>query len=405
MNEAEKDEVVLLYLDDIIPNRFQPREVFDERALKELAVSIKEHGVIQPIIVRNINGKYEIIAGERRYKASALAGLTKIPAIIRNLDDKESSKVALLENLQRKNLNAIAEARTYQKILELDEMTQEDLAKTMGKSQSAVANKIRLLSLPDEVQESLLKEQISERHARALLNVSDLKVQKELLKKVINEKISVRMLEEEINKLYPKESNGENIPTPSEVSPSASEFLNSNPLTPTGVDIKEESDNYGKVVIAPPEGEEGRFINYGEINKDNNEEFDESKAVPQINVDTIKEQAQDINPDEHKADIDNILNIGAKNLTPADKIDNEIINEEGKKSEDYFKAPDLTDIPNTNISNINPFDNGIEENYTLEIAQDKIKALIEDIRNKGMNITADEMDFPNSYQIIIKLEK
>ena len=102
----EKDEVVQLYLDDIIPNRFQPREIFDERALKELAVSIKEHGVIQPIIVRSVtNGKYEIIAGERRYKASALAGLTKIPAIVRNLDDKESSKVALLENLQRKNLN------------------------------------------------------------------------------------------------------------------------------------------------------------------------------------------------------------------------------------------------------------------------------------------------------------
>ena len=105
MFNTEKDEVVQLYLDDIIPNRFQPREIFDERALKELAVSIREHGVIQPIIVRSVaNGKYEIIAGERRYKASALAGLTKIPAIIRNLDDKESSKVALLENLQRKNL-------------------------------------------------------------------------------------------------------------------------------------------------------------------------------------------------------------------------------------------------------------------------------------------------------------
>ena len=115
MNEV-REEITQLYLDDIIPNRFQPREIFDEKALKELAASIKEHGVIQPIIVRNIGGKYEIIAGERRYKASALAGLTKIPAIIRNLDDKESSKVALLENLQRKDLNAIEEARTYQKI-------------------------------------------------------------------------------------------------------------------------------------------------------------------------------------------------------------------------------------------------------------------------------------------------
>ena len=133
--QNNENEIVYLYLDDIIPNRFQPRQIFDEKALKELAVSIKEHGVIQPIIVRNIGNKYEIIAGERRYKASALAGLTKIPAIVRNLDDKESSKVALLENLQRKNLNPIEEARTYQKILELDQMTQEELAKTMGKSQ------------------------------------------------------------------------------------------------------------------------------------------------------------------------------------------------------------------------------------------------------------------------------
>ena len=201
MQEQNKDEVVYLYLDDIIPNRFQPREVFDERALKELAVSIKEHGVIQPIIVRNVNGKYEIIAGERRYKASALAGLTKIPAIIRNLDDKESSKVALLENLQRRNLNPIEEARTYQKILELDQMTQEELAKTMGKSQSAVANKIRLLGLSDEVQEALLKEQISERHARTLLNIPDKKKQKEMFKKVNSERVRVRKLEQEIKQM------------------------------------------------------------------------------------------------------------------------------------------------------------------------------------------------------------
>ena len=170
MNTENKDEVVYLYLDDIIPNRFQPREVFDEKALKELALSIREHGVIQPIIVRNVsNGKYEIIAGERRYKASALAGLTKIPALIRNLDDKESSKVALLENLQRRNLNPVEEARTLQKILELDQMTQEELAKSMGKSQSSVANKLRLLNLPDEVLDALLKEQISERHALIML--------------------------------------------------------------------------------------------------------------------------------------------------------------------------------------------------------------------------------------------
>ena len=192
-------EVVELYLDDIIPNRFQPREVFNQEALQELANSIREHGIIQPIIVRKIGDKYEIIAGERRYKASTLAGLTKIPAIIRNLDDKEASKVALLENLQRRDLSPIEEARTYQKILEIDDMTQEALGKTMGKSQASIANKMRLLSLPDEVQEALLNEQISERHARSLLNIEKPEDQIKMLNKVIENRMTVRELDNEIN--------------------------------------------------------------------------------------------------------------------------------------------------------------------------------------------------------------
>ncbi len=197
------NEVVSLYLDDIIPNRFQPREVFDDQALKELAVSIKEHGVIQPIIVRKVENKYEIIAGERRYKASTMAGLTKIPAIIKNLDDKESSKIALIENLQRKDLTPIEEARTYQKILELEggNMTQEQLAASMGKTQSVVSNKLRLLALPDEIQDALLKEKISERHARSLLNVDDKNTQIKLLNKVMEEKLTVRDLDKEIKEL------------------------------------------------------------------------------------------------------------------------------------------------------------------------------------------------------------
>ena len=200
MNNSGNNEnkIVYLRLDDIIPNRFQPREVFDETGLEELADSIKEHGVIQPIIVRQYGNKYELIAGERRSKASALAGFTTIPAIIRNMDDKESAKVSLLENLQRKNLSAIEEARTYKKILELDNMTQEDLAKTMGKSQPLIANKLRLLSLPEEVQEALIKNQISERHARSLLNVKDKKDQLMFLDRIRNERLTVRELDNEI---------------------------------------------------------------------------------------------------------------------------------------------------------------------------------------------------------------
>lgn len=205
----ENNEVVYLYLDDIIPNRFQPREVFDDQALKELAISIKEHGVIQPIIVRKVENKYEIIAGERRYKASTMAGLTKIPAIVKNLDDQESSKVALIENLQRRDLTPIEEARTYQKILELEpDMTQEQLASTMGKTQSVVSNKLRLLALPDEVQDALLKEKISERHARSLLNLANKNDQIRMLDKVITERMTVRELDKEIKEMNDNQGNG-----------------------------------------------------------------------------------------------------------------------------------------------------------------------------------------------------
>ena len=423
MFNTEKDEVVQLYLDDIIPNRFQPREIFDERALKELAVSIREHGVIQPIIVRSVaNGKYEIIAGERRYKASALAGLTKIPAIIRNLDDKESSKVALLENLQRKNLNPIEEARTYQKILEIDQMTQEELAKTMGKSQSAVANKLRLLSLPDAIQNALLKEQISERHARALINVPDTKKQKDLLKKIIDNKMSVRAVEEEIKKLYPKDTKNRNdVPLmPQDQVASASAFVNSNPLIPTA-ELPQDESNFGKVTIAPPEGEEmptGKFINYGEIGKEKDEEPtipNIPNSITSIDVNTLRNNANDINSGNNGSSLDNLLNIGGQSnfITPAEKIVKTDTFDKQNKSKDYFSTADLSalNIPQE-TSNIVPINNGMipisnvaEENYTIEQATEKIRELVNDLKEHGVNINTDEMNFEKSYQIIIKLYK
>lgn len=209
-NNNIENKVVYLRLDDILPNRFQPRENFDETDLEELANSIREHGVIQPIIVRQVGDKYELIAGERRTKASALAGLTTIPAIVRNMDDKESAKISLLENLQRKNLSAIEEARTYKRIKELDNMTQEELAKTLGKSQPAIANKLRLLSLPEEVQDALIKNQISERHARSLLNIKDKATQLNLLDRIRNERLTVRELDNEIKKINEINNNQNN---------------------------------------------------------------------------------------------------------------------------------------------------------------------------------------------------
>lgn len=193
-------------IDLIIPNRFQPRLNFEEKALQELAASIKEHGIIQPIVVRRLGDKYEIIAGERRYKAATMAGLTEVPVIISNLDDKQSALVAVAENVQRKNLSSIEEALSYKKIIDKNKITQEELAKRMGVSQSAVANKLRLLNLSKKVQNALLTEKISERHARSLLQLPTHEKQDEVLDEVIAKRMTVKQLDEYIKNLGGVES-------------------------------------------------------------------------------------------------------------------------------------------------------------------------------------------------------
>ena len=198
--EVEK-KVVELDLNDVLPNRFQPRIKFNEDSINELAESIKEHGVIQPIVVRAMGDKYEIIAGERRYKASLLAGKRSIPAIVTDLNDKDSAEVALIENVQRKDLTPIEEAISYKKILDMGYLTQEELAVKLGKTQSTVANKLRLLNLAEEVQEAVLEEKISERHARSLLRLQDQSKQVEMLNKIIENRLTVRKTDEEIQKM------------------------------------------------------------------------------------------------------------------------------------------------------------------------------------------------------------
>ena len=196
-----ENEIIFIKLDDIIPNRFQPREVFEEESLQKLADSIRRHGVIEPILVRPISNKFEIIAGERRYKASVLAGLTKIPAIVKQMDDKESSIVAYIENEHRNNVSAIEEARTIDRILKSNDITQEELARELGINQSTLANKLRLLTLPLEIQESLMHNEISERHARSLLSVKDEAKQIELLRKIKEKRMTVRELDSEIKNM------------------------------------------------------------------------------------------------------------------------------------------------------------------------------------------------------------
>ncbi|MBD8523564.1 nucleoid occlusion protein [Lysinibacillus sp. FSL R7-0073] len=193
------EEVIKLPIDQIVPNRFQPRTIFDDEKIEELSRTIHTHGVIQPIVVRKTSeNQYEIIAGERRYRAMKKLQWTEVPAIVRNLTDKETASIALIENLQREELTAIEEAVAYQKLLELHELTQEALAQRLGKGQSTVANKLRLLRLPDEVQQAILQRKISERHARALIAIKDQPLQLEILQQTVDNDWNVRQLEERI---------------------------------------------------------------------------------------------------------------------------------------------------------------------------------------------------------------
>ena len=171
----------------------------DEEKLKELSLSIKEHGIIEPIIVKKSIKGYELVAGERRTKAAKLAGFTKIPAIIRDFDDEQMMEIALIENIQRENLNAIEEARAYDIIIKTNGITQEELATKFGKSRSYITNMLGLLNLSNKVQESILKNEISMSHARAISKIESYETQEEILGKVIKEHLSVRDIEKLIS--------------------------------------------------------------------------------------------------------------------------------------------------------------------------------------------------------------
>ncbi len=201
-NDTEdKNEVVTLKISQIEPNRNQPRRTFDEDALQELALSISEHGVLQPILVRPmIYGGYQIVAGERRYRASRMAGLTEIPAIVRELSDSETMQIALIENLQRSDLTTLEEAMGYQTLMDEYDFSQEDVARIVGKSRSAVANTLRLLSLPDEVKDLLEQGKLSAGHARALLIVEDDKIAVDTARKIVSDGLSVRETEKLVKK-------------------------------------------------------------------------------------------------------------------------------------------------------------------------------------------------------------
>lgn len=198
---SDHEEVKQIPIKDIVPNRFQPRTVFVDERIDELAQTIRTHGVIQPIVVRERDGKFEIIAGERRWRAVTKLGWEHIPAIVKEFNDSQTASVALIENLQREGLTAIEEAVAYAKLLELHGLTQESLAQRLGKGQSTIANKLRLLQLPEKVQEAILNRVITERHARALISAKETELQEKILAEVIEKGLNVKQTEELVKRI------------------------------------------------------------------------------------------------------------------------------------------------------------------------------------------------------------
>jgi ParB family chromosome partitioning protein len=204
VSNESSEEIRALETDKIVSSPYQPRSVFDDERIEELSQTIRTHGLIQPIVVRKKGDTYELIAGERRWRAAKKLGLKTIPAIVREMSDSHAASVALIENLQREGLTAIEEAIAYQQLIELHQLTQESLAQRLGKGQSTIANKLRLLNLPQAVQDALLKRQITERHARALLALPTEELQLKVLTEIMEKEWNVKQTEARVKQLLEK---------------------------------------------------------------------------------------------------------------------------------------------------------------------------------------------------------
>ncbi|MDD5128078.1 MAG: ParB/RepB/Spo0J family partition protein [Candidatus Omnitrophica bacterium] len=201
---VHREEIVYVQSGQIKPNPFQPREDFDQASIEELAQSIKEKGVIQPLLVRRRGDNYELIAGERRFRATNILGLKEIPVIVREVSDQDSLELALIENIQREGLNPIEEAHAYQHLMDKFKVTQEKISEVLGKARVTITNTLRLLKLPHEIQEEMKKGRISFAHGRALLEIEDTNHQRKLVQDIISKGLSVRELESLIKSSRPK---------------------------------------------------------------------------------------------------------------------------------------------------------------------------------------------------------
>ena len=390
-------------IDYIIPNRFQPRLTFDEKSLNELASSIKEHGIIQPLVLRRLGDKYEIIAGERRYKAAQLAGLTEVPAIISNIDDNKSAEIALVENVQRRNLNSLEEAKSYKKILDKEGLTQDELAKKIGVSQSTIANKLRLLNLTSEAQDALMNDKISERHARSLLSVSDPEKQKALLNKVISERLTVRQLDDEIK----KESNLASERALNHV-PSYDELgdvgtpVEESPVTNESENIFNSSNNRFNFEPAKEDKPETLNLMADEpVNESKEEKVQEEvQPSPGFNLFNFSN-----NTPEYPSLEDEVTNM---NMEPMDRLEEfNPFNSSSTISKDVplenLDVP-LEEVKKEEEKPVEPPKKKILEN-NLDSVKEAYNDFVNELKEAGYNVSSEDFDFEDLYQMIIKIEK
>lgn len=259
---STQDEVIFLSIDKIEANRYQPRSIFDEEKIGELAQTLHTHGMIQPIIVRTLTeeeDRYEIIAGERRWRAAKSLGWETVPAIIKEMTDKETASVALIENLQREELTVIEEARAYEKLIAMHELTQEALAQRLGKSQSTIANKMRLLKLPQEVQQAIMQKKITERHARALIALKDEEQQLKILAHILERDLNVKQTETQIKRML-QQNDQPKKPRLKGINKDMRIAMNTikqslNMVTDTGIDLEtdeQDHEDYYQITIKIP---------------------------------------------------------------------------------------------------------------------------------------------------------
>ena len=494
MNQNNNREVVEISVEDIIPNRFQPRLTFDPEALNDLASSIKEHGIIQPLVVRRLQDKFEIIAGERRFKAASLIGLKTVPCIIMNLNDNESAEVAIIENIQRKEMTPLEEAKSFKKLLDKGYLTQEELAKRMGKSQSAISNKLRLLNLDEVVQEAILNGKISERHARSLLRVDNKEEQRKILAEIIEKRLTVKQTDELIKEKFGDANMEEHVDNENNIinnifrkepvnnSPVSESVQNMNLSTPTiklPVEDVIESNPQKNIMSniwepAKPTSEVNTTPNYGAPSpKDSLNIFRFDTEVPQNTEQELKNIISPSvfsNDDTNNANVPNTNNnintntssifsntneqnmfkpVENNNISNMDSIvtlqDNQIINQDAQNQDNNLNSIfsnnnnsinlDINNIknnaesinqpekPTVDMSNllkssdkpINKFfvDLDIDPNQlnklTLEPkiqnSVNTINRCIEDLKLQGINITKEEENKIDKYEIIIRIDK